>query len=95
LALRTTASMSFRTISPRYSSDPLDVTARSIRPSRAETVAHHSSICSRVNVAVVPVSRMPSGSCTMSHIASASSARTGRSRIISPWSVGFSIGTSS
>ena len=91
LAERTTSSISLSTISPRYSSEPFAVTARSIRPSTDEIVAHQSSICWRVNTCVVPVSRLPSASLTDSHSASASLARRGRSTIISPWSVGFSI----
>src|SRR5690606_28483317 len=86
LAERTTWSISLSTISPRYSSFPPAVTARSTRPTAPATEAHHSSISRRENSREVPVSRRPSGSVTDSHIASASSARMGRRRTSSPWS---------
>src|SRR5450756_723117 len=90
LALESCRSISLSTISPRYSSVPR-VMAQSWRPSRSATVAHQVSTCSRAKFADVPVRRLPSGSLTMSHMASASSARTGRRTTSSPLSTGVSM----
>src|SRR5665648_776835 len=90
LALESCGSISLSTISPRYSSVPR-VMAQSCRPSRSATVAHQVSTCPRAEVADVPVRRLPSGSLTMSHMASASSARMGRRTTSSPLSTGVSM----
>jgi hypothetical protein len=52
-------------------------------------VEHQSRICSNVNVAVVSVNSLPSGSLTISHIAPASSTETGRKVTSSPTNVGL------